>query len=185
MNTNDRRVLKTQKALRSALLLLLNEKDLHSITVKELVNTADVHRATFYLHYQDVYDLYSQMEKELLEDLTQLISADGNHSSDSIYLAIVDFVCGNKDLVDLAFGQGGNIQLRNKICDLLIQNYLEIWVTEDDLNEITEQMRFVTAYHIQGCLGIIEKWVKNNFQIPKEMIVELIKKADINIGSLY
>ena len=36
MNTNDRRIRKTKKALREALAKLLTEKELHTITVQEL-----------------------------------------------------------------------------------------------------------------------------------------------------
>lgn len=184
MNTNDRRVLKTKKALYIALLHLLQSKPLHSITVKELVDTADVHRATFYLHYQDIFDLYRQMEDDLFADLTQLMDADQNHSYDGTFSAMVDFVCDHRELAELVFGKSANIPFRNRIRDLLIEKYLDIWVKEEHPEEITEQMRFITAYHIQGCMGIIEHCVAENLEISKETIVDLLRKLDWNIANL-
>ena len=62
MKKEDRRVKKTEKALAEALSTLLVNKKIQAITIRELTETADVHRSTFYTHYKDIYDLYDQLE---------------------------------------------------------------------------------------------------------------------------
>lgn len=42
----DRRCLKTQKAIKNALVELMSEKDISQITVKELAQRADINRKT-------------------------------------------------------------------------------------------------------------------------------------------
>ena len=69
----DRRTLKTRKALCEALAELLMEKELHKITVQEIADKADVNRVTFYKHYMDVYDLYENIEKDVLIEMGLLI----------------------------------------------------------------------------------------------------------------
>ena len=64
--TEDRRVRKTKKQLRSALTSLLLEKDISRVTVRDVADLADVNRGTFYAHYSDVYDLLHQLEDDLL-----------------------------------------------------------------------------------------------------------------------
>ena len=54
---DDRRVRKTKKALRQGLVSLLEKKKLKDITVRELTDTVDLHRGTFYVHYRDIYEL--------------------------------------------------------------------------------------------------------------------------------
>jgi AcrR family transcriptional regulator len=49
----DPRVRRTRQALHDALLTLLEERDLAAIGVQDIVRTASVNRATFYLHYRD------------------------------------------------------------------------------------------------------------------------------------
>ena len=44
----DRRTLKTESAIKEAFISLLKEKRFETITVKELTDRADIHRATFY-----------------------------------------------------------------------------------------------------------------------------------------
>ena len=71
----DRRVRRTRTRLQQAMLELLQEKDARSITVRELTQRADVNRGTFYAHYKDVFDLLDQMEAELFERLSSLLSS--------------------------------------------------------------------------------------------------------------
>ncbi|MEC6652177.1 TetR/AcrR family transcriptional regulator, partial [Enterococcus faecium] len=52
MKKTDRRVKKTEKALAETLSTLLVNKKIQAITIRELTETADVHRSTFYTHYK-------------------------------------------------------------------------------------------------------------------------------------
>ena len=66
----DRRVRKTKRQLRLALMKLMAEKSVKDISVRELAAIADINRGTFYIHYKDVYDLLSSLEDELADGLT-------------------------------------------------------------------------------------------------------------------
>ena len=72
--TGDRRVRKTRTALKSALTTLMKQKNINSISVKELTDLADINRGTFYLHYKDVSDLLSQSEDDLLDELKATVN---------------------------------------------------------------------------------------------------------------
>ena len=61
----DRRCLKTQKAIKNALVELMSEKDISQITVKELAQRADINRKTFYTHYTSIYDVSGEIENEI------------------------------------------------------------------------------------------------------------------------
>ena len=90
MADNDRRVRKTKRALRTALAELITQKELRHITVQELADRADVHRATFYLHYQDVYDLYEQTGRKIISSLREIISEDAAHSYELLFTRLTD-----------------------------------------------------------------------------------------------
>ena len=60
--TIDRRVKKTKKQLRLALMHLMTQKSAKSISVRELAEQADINRSTFYIHYKDVNDLLLHLE---------------------------------------------------------------------------------------------------------------------------
>lgn len=47
----------TRKRIMDAYLYLLNKKSLDKLTVKDIIETADVNRNTFYYYFEDIYDL--------------------------------------------------------------------------------------------------------------------------------
>lgn len=54
---NDRRVQRTRQLLREALLALIVERGYEMLTVQEILDRANLGRATFYAHYRDKQDL--------------------------------------------------------------------------------------------------------------------------------
>ena len=95
MKKTDRRVKKTEKALAEALSTLLVNKKIQAITIRELTETADVHRSTFYTHYKDIYDLYDQLESNFFRDLNEILSYDPAHSYEELYTRLIDYVYAN------------------------------------------------------------------------------------------
>ena len=67
----DRRVLKTKRAVHNAFAQLLTEKDLNDITVKEIADAADINRKTFYRYYAGVYELMGEIENDVTTQLAQ------------------------------------------------------------------------------------------------------------------
>lgn len=53
----DRRVQRTQQLLRAALLSLIEEKGFEALTVQDIIDRANVGRATFYAHFDNKEDL--------------------------------------------------------------------------------------------------------------------------------
>ena len=53
----DMRIEKTRRSIINAFLQLRAQKPLEKITVKELSALAEINKATFYLHYRDIYEL--------------------------------------------------------------------------------------------------------------------------------
>lgn len=73
MNENDLRVKKTKESIENAFLGLMREKPLDKITITELARSARINKGTFYLHYRDVYDLYSRMLDHFFDKLVESI----------------------------------------------------------------------------------------------------------------
>ena len=73
-NNSDKRVIRTKKAIRTALFKLMESKDIASITISELTTLANVNRRTFYTHYSNITDILDETESEIVEALGELIS---------------------------------------------------------------------------------------------------------------
>ena len=62
----DRRIQKTLKLLREALVSLISEKPYDCIVIKEILDRANVGRSTFYMHFRDKDDLLLSGIHEML-----------------------------------------------------------------------------------------------------------------------
>ncbi|GAB2568688.1 TetR/AcrR family transcriptional regulator [Gracilibacillus alcaliphilus] len=69
----DPRVLRTRKLIMDSFIQLSEKKEFKDITIKDITTEAMINRATFYYHFEDIYDL---LEKSLSEVL--LIKLDGD-----------------------------------------------------------------------------------------------------------
>ena len=60
---------KTEKQIEDSLLQLMKEQTFETISIRQLIDLAEVNRSTFYRHYLDKYDLLEKIEDRLLDDL--------------------------------------------------------------------------------------------------------------------
>ncbi|WP_155590353.1 TetR/AcrR family transcriptional regulator [Lysinibacillus cavernae] len=69
----DLRVLRTRKLIMDSFIELSSKKEFKAITVKDITSEAMINRATFYYHFEDIYDL---LEKALSEVLLVNLNVD-------------------------------------------------------------------------------------------------------------
>ncbi len=74
----DRRSQRTQRLLGNALVTLLREKRYDHITVQDILDRADIGRATFYEHYFDKGDLLTSEIARVVDLLDQHIASSGH-----------------------------------------------------------------------------------------------------------
>lgn len=66
----DRRIERTQQLIRGALLALIQEKGFETLTVQQIIDRANVGRATFYAHFDNKDDLLASGFDDLRASLT-------------------------------------------------------------------------------------------------------------------
>ena len=124
----DRRVRKTKRQLRQALMDLMSEKPSKSISVRELAERADINRGTFYIHYKDVSDLLQRLEDEMAERLI-LVCKKYAYSTSEVdafpYLTeLYRFARDNADLCLVLLGPNGDRAYTERICGILRSYFL-------------------------------------------------------------
>lgn len=85
--TQDKRILRTKKSLKSALIKILSQKPFEKITVKEICKNAKTTRMTFYTHYNDKYDLLDDISKDIIkkaQDEYHKLQNENNQNKNSI-----------------------------------------------------------------------------------------------------
>ena len=181
-NKNDRKTQKTKRALRDNLAELLIEKDLSKITVREITDRADVNRVTFYKHYLDVYDLYEQIEKEILVDLGLIVLEYGEYSSTEVFRHIVDYVDSNRILFKMVFSPNTTSALIEKIAGLIEGVSRKVLADKYNVALKNNNIDYLNYYRAHGAIAIIDKWVMEDFAMPKKDVVKTVSELDSHIA---
>lgn len=71
MNSNIQ-YLRTDRAIQSALLSLLERKSFEEIIVQDILDETPVSRATFYKHFRDKYEIVERIQEDILQTRNQL-----------------------------------------------------------------------------------------------------------------
>lgn len=72
----DKRVIKTRRAIRDALMTILETKPIKEITISELAEKASINRKTFYAHYSCPEDVIAELEDELVQSIRYFLRSD-------------------------------------------------------------------------------------------------------------
>lgn len=70
---NDARARYTIMRIKGAFLSLAEKKPDSKITVREICELAEINRATFYHHYQDIYALKEQIQEETVAEFATFV----------------------------------------------------------------------------------------------------------------
>ena len=108
---------------------LLKERPLKSIPVTELAELADVNRATFYVHFQDVYDMFDQVKEEFCNICRELVDAHGEElarNENRPFLEdIFSYFETNEDAFAIVFGDNADGAFLGDVIDVVRDSSLE------------------------------------------------------------
>ncbi|PHK48705.1 TetR/AcrR family transcriptional regulator [Staphylococcus edaphicus] len=173
----DRRVRKSQQAIKTSFLQLLSEHDFENITVQQLADLADINRGTFYAYYVDKYDLLENMENEKIEDLQtflkELYQLEKQSTSmdmvKNIMSYLIEHIDENIDFYQLMFDLGKVSMLQEKLYSL-IYNHLSTYKGTD--NKIGNMPFDYFMSYVSGAgISILKHWVKDEHRIEKAEFV--------------
>lgn len=101
----DLREKKTRRSIFNAFLKIRASKPLEKITIKELAEEAEISKATFYLHYRDVFDLSDTLQNETIQNIVNNIQnpQDMLKNPEKVFLSMVNAFSANQSLVDILF----------------------------------------------------------------------------------
>lgn len=106
----DRRIQKTKTSLTEALINLILEKGYEKVTIKDIIDKANVGRSTFYIHYESkeqlLLDGHNNLNVKMFTD-EEIRNSKNNEIS---FLSLFNHVAENRKLAKAMLGKkGGNM----------------------------------------------------------------------------
>ncbi len=113
----DLRETKTKRSITNAFLEIRAKKPLERITVKEVSERAEISKATFYLHYRDMYDLSNYLQENIIAEILHHVE----NPDDMIYnpckssREMIEGFYANRGMVSILFSGSQFSRLPEKI----------------------------------------------------------------------
>ncbi|WP_413375877.1 TetR/AcrR family transcriptional regulator [Alkalihalobacillus sp. 1P02AB] len=158
MTKVDRRILKSQEAIKNAFIELMTEKIFDKITVKDICDGANVGNRTFYLHYLDKFDLLDKLIEEHLADLKVICEQKKDKGLVEGTVIWFEYFEQNKLFFSPLFSSKGTITFRNHFLDFVIEEIKEKVDLKNGKNKgISEEVFF--RFLGMAIVGVMELYL--------------------------
>jgi len=155
--------------LSNALLELIQEKDYESITIQDITERADVHRATFYLHFSAKEELLTTALESLFVDLGARAKEESGVQEPSFLKEtaagkiIFEHVAEYFDLYKVLVGKRGVGYVTHHIINYLTAIFEEKLQNDFPDEKILPMPRVLLARHLAGSLyALLTWWLEND-----------------------
>ena len=174
---DDKRITRTRKNVYSAFGLLLIQKDISEISVKEICDLAEINKSTFYLHFKSIFDCRQQWEDYIFSDVSARISKlnfDGIFTNTAEYIDIfLEFFENHLSILHAIHNTNLFAELmysfKRRVADIIFQN--TVGIIDDDT--INLKIAFIVGGTIDACCADIEHFDRSVFEkILKEPFAE-------------
>lgn len=164
----DQRVIKTKRAIHTAMTQLIAEKSIDEITVKEIVDLADINRKTFYNYYTGIYQLIDEIENDIVDYFAKLLEGMDIVSvladPSVVFEKFFETISNHSDFVDALFSINGNSSLTRKVLDKFIEITRD--ATIEHFNGDPDKLEFIFRYIFAGEIAVYQAWSHSDKAIP-------------------
>ncbi len=164
----DKRIEKTKRKLKTALIALLEKESLNDITVYALCQEAKVNRSTFYVHYSNVIECFDEIADDILSEMAQeLVNAPKENVE--VFMEVY-FNAARKNQAVFRAIHATNIH--NPMIKKMIKIAENIF-TDVPLEEDYYRYNFLFS----GIYGMVAAWLERDCRESNEELIRVIKST--------
>jgi AcrR family transcriptional regulator len=167
----DRRITKSQEAIKKAVTELMSEKSFDDITIQDIADRADVNRGTIYLHYTDKYDLLDKLIEEHINNLRELCQLASEMTFQEGNYVWFEYFEQNYLFFSTMLASKGAPYFRSRFLELVMEEYKAELDTSEGKNQgLSEDV--LLQFFASAIVGAVEWWFKNEMPFPARVMAE-------------
>lgn len=167
------KVLQTKRILAEQLMELLEHKSFKKITVNDICQSALISRSTFYLHFEDKYQLFRycmEQERERLEAAIQ------EKEIKDVILLTLDLLLEKKDFYRNTLAAETDQEMN----DIFMTSFCRFFAARIEERQraghpVNKSVSIAGAFYAGGVTAANVQWIKNNFDISKEEMADCLQ----------
>ncbi|MUK87780.1 TetR family transcriptional regulator [Ornithinibacillus sp. L9] len=179
---------RTKEHFQLALIDLIKEKGFQSIKVKDIVQYSKYNRSTFYIHYQDKFDLAEDLLHRMLKGIEESVGKayQSSRKISTVKLnaksfEIISYIYENRNFFALINYQDTIPEFHTRFPQTILKIYQEKFQFST-INNKPVNMDYFTRYTAYGFYGLLTNWINTDFAATQdEFIEEVIKLSQTHI----
>ena len=169
MDNNEKNKYVKQE-ITNALIALLKEKDLQTITISEITSKAQVGRVSFYRNYTSKEDVLEQYMLFIIKKWENK-NKSANCSTDVLLKTLCEHLIAYKNFYTLLYKKGLFYLFRNIIKQTMIKD-----------TTLSNAEAYSVAFVSYGIYGWIEEWIARGMQESAEEIFTFLQNKSVING---
>lgn len=173
MQKVDRRVVRTQEAIKKALLELMNEKNFDDITIQDISDRANINRSTVYLHYLDKFDLLDKIMEEHIKNMGDFCESATEMDFIESTVHCMEYLESNYLFFSTMLASEGAPYFRSRFLKFNIEEFRkDVDIKKGKNHGHSEDV--IVQFVANAYVGTVEWWLKNGMPYPPRVMAEQV-----------
>ncbi len=178
----NQRVRLTKTLLKDALLKMLREQPIHTISIRDLCEKAGINRTTFYHHYGSQYDLLNDITGRFLSQIAQRLAAADADSQESVQERVTVVFRYLEENLSVS-----RLLLNSNVDPSFAEKLFSLPKISDLMNASLKscadplQKHAVVSFAVHGSYYLLQEWINSDLRPGAEeqagIILELARRV--------
>jgi AcrR family transcriptional regulator len=177
VNTDDRRVLRTRRLLKQALIELTAEKTYEEITIRDITDQADIGYATFFRHYDGKDDLMLEIFTETIEEIESLPAEHGERYFEQEGYLLFAHVSENQSLYRSILDSQNFTRKFRQHTKKMVQVHMEAHV--QNISTPSFPVEIAAQHMVSSLVGLIDWWLEDDLSTEIERMAMIYERLII------
>ncbi|KWW22699.1 TetR family transcriptional regulator [Peribacillus simplex] len=171
MSTVDRRILKSQQAIKKAFIELMSEKNFDQITIQDISDRANVGRRTIYHHYLDKFDLLDKLIEEHINELRKLCRSASEMDFIDANLIWFEYFERNFLFFSTMLKSKGASAFRSQFLEFVMEELsVDVNINEGGNQGLSKEV--VLRFFGSAVVGVVESYFTKDIPDPPQVVAE-------------
>lgn len=167
----------TKKLIQETFMIMLNQRKMNEITVKEIAKECEINRNTFYYYYSDIYEVLTELFQIEIKKVEE--EYNDSRSWEESFLVATQFILDNKVAIYHIHNSLRRVELENYIYDIsgaVMSKYVE--TISIGIHASQSDKDIITRFYKCALTEMVMRWVDDGL---KDKPIEVITR----IGQLF
>jgi AcrR family transcriptional regulator len=178
----NQRVRLSKRLLKEGLIELLSQKSIHKISVTEICRKSQINRTTFYKHYASQYELFRDIENDILSGINDAVSGHGGPAGGAMEqcFEIVSYINDNIDICRIVFENNIYSEFSQKLFSMPhIQRGISRM--EQEQGPDNALLEYICTIVFEGVFAMIRRWLAKKDRESVEIIANALSDVIIKL----